>query len=46
MNKSRFTEAQIFKILKVKESRKFTQDIYREYGIAAPTFYSWKQKHG
>lgn len=40
MNKSRFTEAQIVTILKESESGKCTQDIYREYGIAAPTFYS------
>ncbi len=46
MKKSRFTEAQIVKILKEYESGKSTKDICREYGIAAPTFYSWKQKYG
>jgi putative transposase len=46
MKKSRFTEAQIVKILKEYESGKCTKDICREYGIAAPTFYSWKQKYG
>jgi putative transposase len=46
MKKSRFTEAQIVKILKEYESGKSTKDSCREYGIAAPTFYSWKQKYG
>lgn len=46
MKKSRFTEAQIVKILKEYESGKSTKDICREYGIAAPTFYSLKQKYG
>ena len=46
MKKSRFTEAQIVKILKEYESGKSTKDLCREYGIAAPTFYSWKQKYG
>lgn len=46
MKKSRFTEAQIVKVLKEYESGKSTKDICREYGIAAPTFYSWKQKYG
>lgn len=46
MKKSRFTEAQIVKILKEYESGKSTKDICREYGIAAPTFYNWKQKYG
>jgi putative transposase len=46
MKKSRFTEVQIVKILKEYESGKSTKDICREYGIAAPTFYSWKQKYG
>lgn len=46
MKKSRFTEVQIVKILKEYESGKSTKDICREYGIATPTFYSWKQKYG
>ncbi len=46
MKKSRFTETQIVHILKEYEAGKQTKDICREYGIAAPTFYSWKQKYG
>lgn len=45
MKKSRFTEVQIINILKEYEAGKDTKDICREYGIAAPTFYSWKQKY-
>ena len=46
MKKSRFTEAQIVNILKEYEAGKQTKDICREYGIAVPTFYSWRQKYG
>lgn len=46
MKKSRFSESQIVSILKEYEAGKQTKDICREYGIAVPTFYSWKQKYG
>lgn len=46
MKKSRFTEAQIIKILKEYDAGKQTKDLCREYGISVPTFYSWKQKYG
>lgn len=46
MKKSRFTETQIIQILKEYDLGKKTSDICREYGIAKPTFYSWKQKYG
>ena len=45
MKKSRFTEAQIIRILNEYDSGKKTSDICREYGIAKPTFYVWKQKY-
>lgn len=46
MKKSKFSEAQIVKILKEYDLGKATKDICREYGIAAVTFYSWKRKYG
>jgi len=46
MKKSRFSESQIVKILKSYEAGKSAQDLCREYGIALPTFYSWKKKYG
>jgi putative transposase len=46
MKKSRFSESQIVNILKEYEAGNQTKDICREYGIAVPTFYSWKQKYG
>jgi len=46
MKKSKFSEVQIVKILKEYDAGKQTKDLCREYGISAPTFYSWKQKYG
>ena len=46
MKKSKFAEVQIVKILKEYDAGKQTKDLCREYGISAPTFYSWKQKYG
>lgn len=46
MKKSRFSESQIIKILNEYESGRTVKDICREYGIATPTFYSWKRKYG
>lgn len=45
MKKSKFTESQIIKILNEFESGRSAKDICREYGIATPTFYSWKRKY-
>lgn len=45
MKKSKFTESQIIKILNEFESKRSVKDIYREYGIATLTFYSWKRKY-
>ena len=39
-------EVVIEKILKEYDAGKQTKDLCREYGISAPTFYSWKQKYG
>lgn len=46
MKKSRFTEAQIFGILKEQELGKPVGEICRTHGISQPTFYKWKSKYG
>jgi putative transposase len=43
--KTRFTEAQILKILKSQETGKKVNEICRENGISEPTFYNWKSKY-
>ncbi len=46
MKKSRFTEAQILKVLKSQEEGKKVSEICREFGISEQTFYNWKSKYG
>lgn len=46
MKKSKFTEAQILKVLKNQEEGKKVSEICREFGISEPTFYQWKSKYG
>lgn len=46
MKKSKFTEAQILKVLKMQEEGKKVSEICREFGISEPTFYNWKSKFG
>ena len=46
MKKSKFTEAQILKVLKSQEEGKKVSEICREYGVSEPTFYNWKSKYG
>jgi putative transposase len=46
MKKSKFTEAQILKVLKTQEEGKKVSEICREFGISEPTFYNWKSKYG
>jgi putative transposase len=46
MKKSKFTEAQILKVLKTQELGKKVSEICREYGISEPTFYNWKSRYG
>jgi putative transposase len=46
MKKSKFTEAQILKILQSQEQGKKVSEVCREHGISEPTFYNWKSKYG
>ena len=46
MKKSRFTEAQIVKILKEFESGRLVKEVCRENGISDATYYNWKTKYG
>lgn len=45
MKNPKFTESQIVAILQFKDVGISVNEICREYGIAAPTFYSWKQNY-
>jgi len=46
MKKSKFTEAQILKIIKEQEAGAKTSEVCRRYGISEPTFYNWRKKYG
>lgn len=46
MKKSKFTESQIFNILKEAECGMSVIDICREHGIGNATFYKWRAKYG
>jgi putative transposase len=46
MKKKRFTEAQIFNILKEFDAGKNIQDLSREHGVSKATIYNWKAKYG
>jgi putative transposase len=45
MKKSKFSESQIFDMLKQAEAGVSATDICREYGISSATFYQWKAKY-
>lgn len=45
MKKSKFTESQIFNMLKQAESGLAVTDICREHRISGATFYKWKVKY-
>jgi putative transposase len=45
MKKSKFSEAQILKMLQMEQEGKKVQEICREFGISEPTFYKWKSKY-
>lgn len=46
MKRSKFTESQIFAILKEAESGVRVADLAREHGISEATFYNWRAKYG
>ena len=46
MKGSRFSETQIFAILKEAESGILVKDVCRKHGISDATYYNWKTKYG
>jgi putative transposase len=46
MQGSRFTETQIFSILKEAEAGNLVKDVCRKHGISDATYYNWKSKYG
>jgi len=46
MKGSRFSETQIFSILKEAESGSPVKDVCRKYSISDATYYNWKSKYG
>ncbi len=46
MKKSRFTDAQIMKILQQAESGIAVTDLCRNNGMSSATFYKWRAKYG
>ena len=46
MKGSRFSETQIFSILKEAESGSLVKDICRKHGISDATYYNWKSRYG
>lgn len=46
MRKSKFTPAQIAKILKEFDLGKDVETLAREYGVSKASFYKWRQRYG
>jgi len=46
MKKSKFTEAQIFTILKQGEAGVPVAKLCREHGMSSATYYAWRSKYG
>jgi len=46
MKRSRFTEGQIFAILKEGEAGDSVKVVCRRHGVSPATYYQWKSKYG
>ncbi len=46
MKRSRFTEEQIFAILKEADVGESVKEVCRRHGISPATYYQWKSKYG
>jgi putative transposase len=46
MKKSKFSEPQIFEILKESEAGAKTTELCRKHGISSQTLYKWRSKYG
>jgi putative transposase len=46
MNRKRFSESQILKILREKENGSPIQILIKKYGFSQATFYNWRAKYG
>ena len=46
MRKSKYTESQIITILKEVENGMKVDDVCRQHGMSAATYYKWKSKYG
>jgi len=46
MKRSRFTEGQIFAILKEGEAGDSVKEVCRRHGVSPATYYQWKSKYG
>lgn len=46
MSRKRFSESEIFKILKEAENGRSVSDLCREHGMSNASFYKWRAKYG
>ena len=46
MKKSNFTESQIVKAIKEHENGRNVNELCRDLGISAASFYKWRQRYG